>query len=264
MFNWLNTFTLLNEPNTADMYKCYNEWASLEFNNDNNHYNTCTILNNINLPILYNPDEYHKYICYCFGDFTPLITNHILTAQEIITLSQTLLYIYDQNKGYDRKYRKGDPVDITFLRTFAQGGGWDNIEKISFSKYHYPYHTLHAHTLAQYSLSTLLLRIIEHNLSFQHSQFLPFHVQKCIESYNNCNFAPVTKNYNSMIMTSSSWSSGMEYRYCPNCKNKCDNLCGKFQVCLNCYTYNVCRTCGARVQHYSDDHKPYCSLHEIK
>lgn len=262
MLNWISSFTLSSEANTAELYKLYNDWAALEFEQNVEHYHTCAILSNIQLPVLYTPDEYYQYVCYCFGDFTPLISNHILTAQELITLSQTLLQIYDQHKGFDRKYRKGDPTDITFLRNFAQGEGWENIEKISFSKYHYPYHNLHAHTLANYSLSSLILRIVEHNLAFQYNQFLAIDIQKCLEAYHNSTFAPVIKNGNSVIFASS-WSSGMEYRYCPNCKNKCDSLCGKFQVCLNCYIYNICRTCGAKVSHYTNDHKPYCSLHQI-
>lgn len=249
-----------SETTALDLQRCYEKLIQLESEQSEIHYQHCTILDNINIPIYYINDENYQYFCYCFGDFTPLISNHILSQQELLSLSQFLLNLYDQHKGYDRRLRKGDSSDIQILRKFAQGEGFPVLEKINFIKYHYPYYKIHAHSIAQYSLSVLILRIMEHNLSYHYQHLKIIDFNQCYNSYQNATFN-VLKEEN-INMTIGSWSSGMYLYICSNCKSHNEKLWGKFKVCLDCYIHRLCRTCGAKIQDLSMQHVPYCALHK--
>lgn len=113
----------------------------------------------------YQPDEWMADYRYCMGAYLPWISNHSLTARELMEIIQSLLTLYDEQKGYLRRYW-GDPEDITILRTIAEGHGLSLLSHLSFSQYHYDYGTIHAHTQGERSLSTLILRIVEHNVGW--------------------------------------------------------------------------------------------------
>jgi hypothetical protein len=253
--NYLNT-----ELSAIDLQRCYEKWTQAESQQSELHYQHSTILDNFDIPIYYNNDENYQYFCYCFGDFTPLISNHILSQQELLSLAQFLLKIYDQNKGYDRRLRKGDSLDIQNLRLFAQGEGFPILEKINFVKYHYPYYKIHAHSLAQYSLSILILRIMEHNLSYHYKNLRIIELNHCYNCYHNATFNVLKDEH--VHINIGSWSSGMQLYSCSNCKSSNERLWGKFKVCLDCYIHRLCRTCGATVQDNCTQHVPYCALHK--
>jgi hypothetical protein len=210
------------------------------------------------VPTLYIADNNYIYVRYCFGDYINLLSNHPISDQELMQLANFIIAFYDYAKGIVRKYYKGDSKDITYLRAFTQGQGIANLQKIDFAAYNYNYDEVHSHVLAKYSLSNLLLRILEHNLANHgayNRQYQPIDFKKCELAYQKVNFNDTILN------SSSSWSEGMEMKRCNQCRVYTVSLWGKFHLCLDCYTKRVCRECGTAIAENSLG-KPLCVLHQ--
>jgi hypothetical protein len=114
---------------------------------------------------VYVQDPRHEDYRYCFGDYTRWISNHSLNAPQLMTIIQSLLTLYDERKGYYRRY-VGDNDEITLIRKVAEGHGLSLLDKVNFDLHHYDYATIHAHYQCEISLSTLIIRLIEHNVGW--------------------------------------------------------------------------------------------------
>jgi hypothetical protein len=97
-----------------------------------------------------------------FGLFSPLMIPQ-KTALQIIELIKILIEIYDYCKGTLRFLRFDNPA-IRALRLTVRFNSFLDISKEPTDQYYYDYNRVHAHTIAQYSLSTLLMRIVLHQL----------------------------------------------------------------------------------------------------
>lgn len=104
-----------------------------------------------------------EYYNYCFGDFAAIIVNPT-GGGNIISYLTLLLDVYDICKGMSRRLT-GDPTGIALLRQVVNKRSIVPLQSHNFDQYEYDYSVIHAHTVAQYSLSTLLMRLVSHYMS---------------------------------------------------------------------------------------------------
>lgn len=131
-----------------------------------------------------------KYYIYCFGDFSSLLVNPIGNGN-IIHYIHLLLDVYDICKGYLRRF-KGEPACITMLRNVTLNQSLIPLKTYDFSTNAYPYISIHAHTVAQYSLSTLIMRFVAHYMSqISHKYYPNILVSSCQEAYTNYKFGKI-------------------------------------------------------------------------
>jgi hypothetical protein len=113
-----------------------------------------------------SPDdpEYESFH-YCFGEFTPLIIKGHLKPSPF-PYFRLLLDIYSCNKGYLRSL-KGEPEFILALRRSVLEADLTALANFPYSSVSYDYGKIHAHTVAQYSLSSLLALLTRNALAYQ-------------------------------------------------------------------------------------------------
>lgn len=230
-----------------------------------------------------------EYYVYCFGDFACLVVSPH-TGGDILKYISLLLDIYDTCKGYTRKI-KGDPKSISMLRKVVLTKNLTPLKDYDHNTYCYPYNTLHAHTVSQYSLSTLIMRLISHYLSqtAPKGYYQNISVSLCKQAYDNSIFgAVVTPRKNSSIIPSLpisipvtkatteevhgySWPAnppigfnGKDIPKCLRCKictRVCENIWGKFDVCIDCHLKRICSTCSKAAVIIATDGLPKCHEH---
>jgi len=148
----------------------WSTWLTWQGKQDGSHFQTCPIFTTYEtvhpVDIDYQRDHpTYQVLMYCFGAFTRLIPLDKISSQDILRLTNLLLQFYDYNKGYYRRFALGDPDNIRAMRAFSRGLGEKALQQIDFMQVLYPYDQLHAHTVVQYSLSTLIVRIFSHLLA---------------------------------------------------------------------------------------------------
>ncbi len=288
------------------MWKSLTEWMS--WNNSNNEWHTWEIWQ-LNQPnphfkkseifeyyrnyrinfyppannILTNNQNVAKYYLYCFGDFTIFLVEPHNNAIEYFTI---LLDVYDVCKGITRRLT-GDPPGIILLRDSIKQKSLESLLRHNFEQYNYNYGILHAHTVVQFSLSTLIMRLVSNYLGqiYQSINFPMIVLNNCIKAYNQYNFGypievslpiPIEapKISNSPVSSiefngeySSSWPSlpkNLSNLRCSKCNRISENLWGKFKVCLDCHMKRICSECGTTAVIIGVDHFPKCCKHQPK
>jgi hypothetical protein len=102
------------------------------------------------------------------------------------------LDIYDICKGYLRRV-KGEPTCINILREVIRKRSLIPLQTFH-QNFAYPYDAIHAHTVAQYSLSTLIMRLVNHYMSQISSDYYPdISLNLCRDAYNECKFGKILK-----------------------------------------------------------------------
>lgn len=214
-----------------------------------------------------------KFFWYAFGVFTPLIVAKPLTPSQALSFGASLLALYDANKGYARLFT-GDPPGIAHLRACVSAQNLSLLRSYDYAPYAYDVSQLHAHTVAQFSLSSLVLFILSHSLH-RSGAAVP-HVDPALlrDAYARKAFCKVLKN----SAVASFWDphadrpfiySGACSRWdvdtkfaCSRCKRLSETLWGHYQLCLDCYKTKACYVCGdSQVASINDDGFPRCSEH---
>lgn len=234
-------------------------------------------------------DDNWKYYHYCFGDFTPLITI-FGTEKDLLKYVNILLAVYDTCKGIARRV-SGDPPGIVIMRQAITLNNSAILFEHDYTQYSYNYGYLHAHTVAVYSLSTLLLRLLSnylYSISITR-KFANISLQLCHMAHKNSNYgeliyenpaapaptAPVnipsaasssTSSYPLNIackeITSTSCPSyGTDHLKCHKCYRITEKLWGYFNVCLDCHLKRVCSKCGCISCDIAADGFPRCYYH---
>jgi|SRR5437868_3358928 len=223
-----------------------------------------------------------KYYIYCFGDFTTLLLNPHGggNATEFINL---IIDIYDVCKGYSRRLA-GDPNGITILRESMNKLSLVPLQNHDFTQYNYPYQNIHAHTVAQYSLSTLLMRLISHYMS--NVSTVGYYSSICIKT---CQKTMEKNTFGKPIIISSSTNKTTasisiqqqkpksdEFRghswprdqitclRCKSCDRVTENVWGNFSVCIDCHLKRICSVCGSQAIIIGADNFPKCYYHQEK
>lgn len=133
-----------------------------------------------------NTSNIYSTYAYCFGNFTILLSIPSGPGN-VLEYVALLLEIYDFCKGLGRRIA-GDPVGISTLRMALTQKTVEPIQLLDFSEYDYPYATLHAHTVAEFSLSTLILRLVSNYMSYTNvwgKNFSMIEYPICQNSYDN-------------------------------------------------------------------------------
>lgn len=230
-----------------------------------------------------------KYYVYCFGDFTTLMVNP--TAGNVIEYLIALLDVYDVCKGYSR-HLKGDPTGIAIIREVIQKKTLVPLEAHDFTQYSYEYNVIHAHTVAQYSLSTLLMKLLGNYMShisapgYHTKTELAISLLSCRKAYDSCIFgAPMsdklltTPNQNVVSNTIAieqrrqktedfrgySWPSDRaSCMRCKICSRVTENTWGLFYACLDCHLKRICSKCGKAAVIIGSDNFPKCYHHQLE
>lgn len=220
------------------------------------------------------------YYIYCFGEFATLIVNPSST-NDISCYCSLLLDFYDTCKGITRRIT-GDPTSISVLREVVRRKSPIPLHAHDFTQYSYDYTVIHGHTVAQYSLSTLIMRFVSnfmHQIS-PHGNYPNILLTKCEKAYNNSVFGPIQKILISSCKKStapitiptkviieegrcSSWPrDSSTCSRCQICNRVSENLWGNFNSCLDCHMKRICSECGKPAVIISSDNLPKCDIHE--
>lgn len=229
-----------------------------------------------------------KYYIYCFGDFATVMVNP--DTRNVFEYFKLLLDIYDVCKGYSRRIT-GDPTGIAILRDTIKRRKLDGLESHDFKQYEYSYTSIHAHTVAQYSLSTLIMRLIENYMSYLNfcRHYIAISTPLCKKSYEGCVFgAPfvqptmrsISEGILGLNMTSDKIpierkrSKSNEFKglslprdsamcvRCQTCSRITERPWGVHKVCLDCHIKRICSKCGKPAAVIGVDNFPKCQKHQ--
>ena len=224
------------------------------------------------------------YYIYCFGEFAALLINpscnpnHLYTTiNNIYDYCNLLLDFYDTCKGTTRRIT-GDPPSISVLREVLRIKSTVPLHAHDFHQYNYDYTILHGHTVAQYSLSTLIMRFIGnymHQIS-PHGNYPFISSAKCEKAYRNSSFGNTSKEVivktqpinipkKSIIEEGRSYSwprDSITCSRCQICNRVSENLWGDFNSCLDCHMKRICSKCSIPAVVIGSDNLPKCSLHQ--
>lgn len=223
-----------------------------------------------------------QYYVYCFGDFSALLVNP-RGGGDIVQYINLLLDVYDVCKGFARKMVRGDPSSIAILRKVALTQNITPLTKYNFEPHCYPYNKIHAHTVAQYSLSSLLMRLVSHYLSKTGPKgcYPNILIPLCKQAYDEKVFGipaiagdssvpsspPITipqpSKPKSDELRGFSWPMNPgKYLRCKSCNRVCENLWGNFEACIDCYFKRICSICGLAAVIITTDGLPKCCSHQ--
>jgi hypothetical protein len=264
--------------NTQDEWKSWEEWQNKQ---DKKHfekselfqyYLSCRPYYQIPKNSFITDLNNSKYYSYCFGDFVGLIVNP--DGCNAIKYISLLLDVYDVCKGFTRRV-KGDPEGITLLREVITKNNLAILDKHNFTQYLYPYTNIHAHTVTQFSLSTFLLRILLHYMSFIKINIYDSSISLslCKKTYDNKYFGNnfnnvsnnihiINKNTKNSDTRSFSWPRDTSGSLrCRSCCRITENTWGDFDACLDCHLRRICSVCGQKAIIIIDD-LPKCYNHQ--
>lgn len=241
--------------------------------------------------------ENYIYQSYCFGDFSAIFVNPAnvnISTVEAVRYCNFLLDFYDICKGITRRLT-GDPSGIAVLREVVNKNTIIPLFKHDFNQYKYDYTILHAHTVCQYSLSTLLMRLLCNFLSrftFE-INFEEISMDRCKSAYENYNFGhPFVRNIEQILKNDklvatnklkfsqcsipmgipqkilleeekcSSWPRNLTCSRCSKCNRVSENLWGIFHCCIDCHMKRICSKCGITATVIGSDKLPKCESHK--
>jgi hypothetical protein len=212
------------------------------------------------------------YYSYCFGDFTVFLVNPTL-GSDVLKYIAFLLDFYDVCKGFSRRVI-GDPYNISILRTVLEKRNLYPLYNHDFSQYGYDYSKIHAHTVVQYSLSTLIMRFIGNFLYLSNTRgnFLDINIKLCQEAFVGYYFGYPKKTETSSPIyiqkpteefRSSSWPrDNASCLRCKICNRVTENFWGNFQACIDCHLKRICSICSLPPIIISSDNLPKCISHQ--
>lgn len=214
-----------------------------------------------------------NYYKYCFGEFYTFL----MPIQKDIPLFdalKTLVNIYDVCKGYSRVLF-GDTDSIIFLKKVISLKDVSMIKNHDFSDSLYDYDLVHAHTVAHFSLSTLIMLIASNYVGriTNHKNHKIVNFERCKQAFERHVFGipedvceiksepiDIVPFYRFHI-TSNSWPITKQIK-CIKCARLTEGTWGKFGYCLDCHLKKACSSCGADAQGKSEnDDMPKCGFH---
>ena len=263
----------------------WNSWEKWQNNQPTSHFDSSPIFQYY---LSLNPDSLllkkilayntNYYYVHCFGDFSKLLISTY--GGETFEYLALLLDIYDKCKGSGRRIT-GDPSIITLLREVIKNQSLASLYNQNFEQYEYDYTKIHAHTVAVYSLSTLILRLACNyiNKICQNGTFPVISLQKCKEIYTENKIS--TFNISDPICIplkcdleskkSASWPSNYLVsninikniqHVCSICSRLTEKNWGLFNACLDCHMKHICSLCAVSSTIIGTDGLPKCNIHK--
>lgn len=261
-------------PTQEENHQIWQIWQSQQ---PNTHYRTSDVYDiYISKRADFTPvsTEIDQQIIYCFGEFSSFISNgytDITTIQYLLMLVD----LYDICKGSSRKIL-GDSCKMSVLRNLVINRDIDKLGSINFNGHFYDYSKIHAHTVAQYSLSTLIYTLASNFLYYKgYNNCKKIDLAKCSSAYtkklfgsNNtvgktvslaipCQIQQEKPKSYSLPETSSFILDNL--KRCPTCTRVCERLWGKFLLCADCHTKRRCSVCKDVASIITGDNLPKCN-----
>lgn len=220
-------------------------------------------------------NEIDQQIIYCFGEFSSFISNGY-SDMTVIQYLIVLMDLYDICKGSTRKIL-GDSDKISVLRNIVINRDISHLKSLNFNTYFYDYSKIHAHTVAQYSLSTLIYTFASNFLYYKgYNNCKKIDSTKCSSAYTKklfgaANIAEKTVSISvpSKITTNEKIKSQSlpdncdkildNLFRCPTCTRMCENLWGNFSLCADCHTRRRCSICKDVASIITEDSLPKCN-----
>ena len=273
MLKRITSFASWTTSTIKDEWSTWEEWQR---NRNPSHYEKSEIFHYYlsNRPTFSPPKNSchnNKNFLYCFGDFASLIVKPT-GGENVLEYLVLLVDIYDVCKGFSRRLLTGDPPCIGLVRDVIRRRNLSLLQSFDFYQYEYPYNSLHAHTVVQYSLSTLLMRFISHYMSYidLRKNYPSIDSAVCQKASQDCVFGtpmslPIAIPCNPKIteVRGSSWpGDNKSCLRCAKCKRVTENIWGEFDTCLDCHTKRICSVCGEKAIIISDDDLPKCDIHK--
>ena len=176
---WISWLTGTNtDTNVSFNTKEEDVWYQWQTNQSKEHFQTSCIFAYYkkHRTTFSNNTKYYNDLVYryCFGDFSYLLVDpkdQDAPCTSIFSYVSFLIDFYDVCKGMSRRLFFGDPPCISLFRKVVQENNVQLLESFDFKGYDYSYHKIHAHTVSQYSLSTLLCFFVSNYLRFFESTF---------------------------------------------------------------------------------------------
>lgn len=227
----------------------WNSWEVWQKSQPLSHFERCETFNQyLKLrPGFKNSGDDVPEFKYCFGEFSKFITGNYNSEFSYFLL---LLDFYDFCKGFQRRV-KGDASCIALLRKVTNLRDLTLFNNYDFNRFLYDYTIIHAHTVIQYSISTLIMRLVCHHLNFNKIK-----IENCRNSYENCLLGE-------RIIKFKIHENIIEKR-CLKCNRFTDVAWGKFQTCYDCHKKRICSVCGGKAEFIDLDLLPKCGTHCTK
>ena len=272
MFSWLGYFN--SELENAN--QSFEQWEIWQQKQSKAHY----IESYLGIYIPPKPGYKNLYFRYCFGDFENLI--YMPETCNDLNYFSLIISTYDKCKGYLRSI-KGDASGIYLLRKVVMNKNCDDLYNHDFNIYNYNYSRIHAHTVAQFSLSTLLMLFVSnymHFKSYNSDHFPHIDVELCKNAYNTKVFGDITyvnpsksvirgtpvaiKKSEGVTRNCNSWPGPIHNlpKKCLECGRQSENFWGQNKHCLDCHLYKVCLICGGQLFTIGKDNYPRCIVHQ--
>ena len=261
----------------------WDAWAAWQALRDDSHYSEFPAYHDF---FLSQPDSFFprncassepnaKHYWYAFGVFTPLLVAKPLRPDQAMSFATSLLTVYDSNKGYSRMLT-GDPPAIAHLRSCVADSNLAALRTYDYSPYAYDPSRVHAHTVAQFSLSSLLMRLLSHSLHCSGAAVPSVPAAPLRDAYDRKEFCKVLKNFSTASFwdphaarpfiyagNCSRWTVSAQFS-CSRCARLSEALWGYYQLCLDCYKTKACYVCGdSLITSLNEDGFPRCSDHPL-
>lgn len=276
--NWLTRSTNFQEE--WDIWEVWQQSQPLS------HYDHSDLFTHyLSLRPQFRPSKNGKYYEYCFGVFSQLLiipTNKAdKLTKDALKYCGLLLDFYDNCKGISRRLT-GDPECIVLLRNIVKKKSLLALRKYNFNQYTYDYTVIHGHTVAQYSLSTLIMRFFCNYIAILLSmkEFPIIQESRCKYAYKKQIFGIVDdeikstspiKIPNKIIVDESrcaSWPRATNFcnvidssTKCQICNRITENIWGTYDSCIDCHMKRICSVCAKPAISIGSDNLPKCSDH---
>jgi hypothetical protein len=283
MFKTITNWITRTNTSAQDEWTTWEEWQRHQYPS---HYEKSDIFQYyLSSRPQFQPPKYScvtgynsKYYIYCFGDFAALLVNPHGGAN-IIEYFSLLLDVYDICKGCSRRVI-GDPIGIAILREVIIKRKLDPLQKCDFNNYAYPYNKIHAHTVTQYSLSTLIMLLVSNYLNHiaTRGHYPSINSSLCQKAYDECIFgSPIALPTTSSPVTIQQIKPKNEETHgfswprdqasclrCKTCSRVTENIWGNFDSCLDCHLKRICSICGGQAVIITTDGFPKCAIHQTQ
>lgn len=244
----------------------------------NNNYDFVPQINGTFLMKNYNS------LKYVFGNFVDFIGVPSRGNDNVFDYINILIKLYDSCKGYRRKIF-GDPEIISILREIVITKNINIFSKINNNSGYlfYDYTKIHGHTIAVYSISSLIYRLASNYIYYltKNNNYTYISVREC--DIVSCNYVfgqilNVVENNSEQVRSNEkpinialkqdntclSWPSTNDL-LCSTCGRYSENLWGSFKSCLDCHRKKICSVCcsDVAIRISTLDNLPKCVKHYI-
>lgn len=158
-----STGTITNSPSSIMSYRdTWNSWYEWQKKQKPIHYQRSDVFRRYANQYYIPNEKYNEQVVYVLGDFRYFITFDFISNDNVYwDYIKVLIDLYDCCKGLRRSIL-GDPPFIHKLKEGYENRDLNPFLLYGFRECDYDYEKIHVHTVAYFSLSTLIMRLASH------------------------------------------------------------------------------------------------------